>query len=684
MKAKGKKTNKNSPDADQSSSNPGYDWLIPYVSLLVGIGIACYIGYSYSVYIKLLHENDMWFSNIQQVEREISFRTESGLYFSYFKTMVLAPSISDGIHQLTHDNVTEHLRTINILERFNIYQEVILGICYKLMPISWQSSIEYVYFYLNAIFGLHGFYMIALYLSSWMLSGSFIAGILSNAFFIFSSRFDMTRISFTMPLRESFSLPFIYLQIAVLTYYFRKDIKPSHSKVCLWLITIFTICFTITWQFAQFVLLLQAFSLFGLCALDFVQPCKVLPLFKVILGNLATCCVLQFGNDMLYTSLVSSFSIAAIIVISFNVQSDKQANVFWKLFILIARIFIVLSLMFIINIVIKKITRVDSDDHIYKFVSAKLGYGEATKKDFDALLYLCEGSFKNLPLDTFQRLTEGFVFPVYAAGGGMLLLILATSYIQKLWGNPSKLDDYPELVFHIILSVFFGGMAMTTLRMKFLWMPHMCIVAAGVFFHQDTWKACLKSINFPNTFNFLVRHSVPVLLLSALVMKKLPAANEELSQLREFHDPDTVQLMNWLKSSTPKDSAFTGSMQLMAAVKLSTDRAITNHPHYENKFLRQRTKEVYQIYARREPSEVHKILRRHGTTHIVLENSICFSRQELGCRLIDVLDIDNGHKLNDDSILPRFCSAIKYDDVRFGKYFKKVFENRTFYIYQLL
>lgn len=33
----------------------------------------------------------------QEVEREISFRTESGLYYSYYKTMVLAPSITDGI-----------------------------------------------------------------------------------------------------------------------------------------------------------------------------------------------------------------------------------------------------------------------------------------------------------------------------------------------------------------------------------------------------------------------------------------------------------------------------------------------------------------------------------------------------------------------------------------------------------
>ena len=44
--------------------------------------------------------------------------------------------------------------------------------------------------------------------------------------------------------------------------------------------------------------------------------------------------------------------------------------------------------------------------------------------------------------------------------------------------------------------------------------------------------------------------------------------------------------------NTPADASFTGSMQLLAGVKLCTDRHITNHPHYENKFLRERTKQV--------------------------------------------------------------------------------------------
>ena len=39
----------------------------------------------------------------QQIEREISFRTESGLYFSYYKQIVLAPSLSQGKQKIVGD-----------------------------------------------------------------------------------------------------------------------------------------------------------------------------------------------------------------------------------------------------------------------------------------------------------------------------------------------------------------------------------------------------------------------------------------------------------------------------------------------------------------------------------------------------------------------------------------------------
>ena len=46
------------------------------------------------------------------------------------------------------------------------------------------------------------------------------------------------------------------------------------------------------------------------------------------------------------------------------------------------------------------------------------------------------------------------------------------------------------------------------------------------------------------------------------------------------------------------DDAFSGSMQLLAGVKLCTGRTLTNHPHFEDKALRDRTKELYQMYGK--------------------------------------------------------------------------------------
>ena len=52
--------------------------------------------------------------------------------------------------------------------------------------------------------------------------------------------------------------------------------------------------------------------------------------------------------------------------------------------------------------------------------------------------------------------------------------------------------------------------------------------------------------------------------------------------------------------------------------------------------------QLYQYYAKREPEDVHVLLRKYDTDYIILEDSICLAPSRGGCRLPDLLDVDNG------------------------------------------
>lgn len=670
-------------------------WTSVGCAVSVGLGLLC------CIYVATLHENDLWFSNIKEVEREISFRTECGLYYSYYKQMLQAPSISEGLAELIHDNLTESKRTINLLQRMNIYQEVFLSVLYRLLPL--QSYLEPVYFYIYTVFSLQAVYVIALYLTAWLLSGSWLAGALTGVWYILN-RIDTTRVEFTISLRENWSLPFFALQVATITCYLRPQLTVLQQKVMVWLMYVTTFCFCLTWQFNQFILLVQALIIYTLDCTDFLSTKQVTTLYLVQVCGLLSVWLLQFCNSMILGSMVLSFIVAALFVR--HCQPGLKTGSFpVRLGKLLLHTAVVLLLTFTINFLAKKALQLKSDEHIFKFIKSKLGFGMT--RDFDAGLYLCEEAFGVLPLDTLDRLAGTLLLYPYV----LTLLLLSAGFMvtavqnlsspkgvsgeEKRGASAGRAAAFrPDVAYNLLHTMFFGLLAFSTMRMKYIWTGHMCAVAAFGVCGTEIWTLIFNTLRCNSrSLLKLVTFAVPLVMMGFLYYKFWPKLMEELAELREFYDPDTVELMTWISTKTPKRAVFAGSMQLLAGIKLCTGRVLTNHPHYEDKDLRERTRQVYQVYARRSPEEVHEILRAVGADFVVLENSICFERRHRrGCRLRDLLDLANGHIMdgageNDPDLVssphPRFCEAVKTDGAAYTALFTRTFQNKTFHVYKL-
>ncbi|KAG8562659.1 hypothetical protein GDO81_015757 [Engystomops pustulosus] len=416
-------------------------------------------------------------------------------------------------------------------------------------------------------------------------------------------------------------------------------------------------------------------------------------------ASLVLVCVLQFFNTMILGSLLLSFIMAAVVAqkLQKNYKSGLLTRRIWNLCVHVA---IVLSLTAIINMCVKKILNLQSDEHIFKFIQAKMGF---KTRDFDANLYLCEEPFQLLPYDTLGRLADSFLLYPYAIVLFFLIIVTAITVFYNL-SNPSSTKKMnpqqqtrivrADIAYNLMHSILFGCLAISTMRMKYLWTSHMCVLASFGLASMDVWGTILRLLRLytPQRTSAL-QYCASLLAVVTVLYKFWPRIAEEISELREFYDPDTVQLMNWIKTNTPKYAVFAGSMQLLAGVKLCTGRILTNHPHYEDKDLRDRTKQVYQIYAKRSPEDVHSILRSFGTDYVILEDSICYERRHgRGCRLRDLLDINNGNIMdgpgyNDPDLSPspspRFCDELKRDSPSYTKYFTRVFKNKTFHVYRL-
>ncbi|XP_070643954.1 probable C-mannosyltransferase DPY19L2 isoform X3 [Bos indicus] len=613
-------------------------------------GIAAFVAILHWVHLITLFENDRHFSHLSALEREMTFRTEMGLYYSYFKTIVEAPSFLQGLWMIMNDRLTEYPLVINTVKRFHLYPEVILAFCYRtfvgimnlfgletktcwnvtrIEPLNEVQSCEGLgdpaCFYVGVIFILNGIMMGLFFMYGAYLSGTQLGGIITVLCYFFNHG-EATRVMWTPPLRESFSYPFLVLQMYILTVILRTTNNSRRHFIALCLSNV---AFMLPWQFAQFILFTQIASLFPMYVVGYIEPNKFQ---KIIHANMVI---------ILKRNKIQRFGVSELH--------------FWV---------IQGSAWFFGTIILKFLTSkiLGVSDHIRlsDLIAARI----LRYTDFDTLIYTCAPEFDFMETATPVRYSKTLLLPIVVvityvifkkAFRDILCVLCANTYLRK------QLLEHGEIIFHTLQLFAFTPLAILIMRLKLFLTPHMCVMASLICSRRlFGWIFC--RVRF-----------MPVILSLVTVMSIQGYANlhNQWSIIGEFNNLPQEELIQWIKYNTRPDAVFAGAMPTMASVKLSTLHPIVNHPHYEDADLRARTKIVYSAYSRKSAKEVRDKLVELHVNYYILEEAWCVVRTKPGCSMLEIWDVEDPS----NSANPPLCSVLLKDA---RPYFTTVFQNSMY------
>ncbi|XP_041268472.1 probable C-mannosyltransferase DPY19L4 isoform X3 [Onychostruthus taczanowskii] len=583
--------------------SPKYMLIQRFAKLFFGCLAAVTSGMMYAVYLSTYHERKFWFSSRQELEREITFQGDSAIYYSFYKELLKAPSFERGVYELTHNNKTISLKTINAVQQMTLYPELIASVLYQASGS--EEVIEPVYFYIGIVFGLQGIYVTALFVTSWVMSGTWLAGMLTVAWFIIN-RTDTTRIDYSIPSRENWALPYFACQVAALTGYLKKNLNCSAEKFCYLLVNASTYTFMMMWEYSHYLLFVQAVSLFLLDSFALAQTEKVHEVYRIYLFSVIVGYLLQFENSALLVSPLLSLVVA--LMLSKSLQMNMKKSTFVSRLLKIMYIYLVLTVAVTLNFLLKMFIPHKENEHLLKFIEVKLG--------------------------------------------------------------------------------------LNTTKMKYLWTPYVCMLAAFGVCSPELWMTLFKWLRLkavhPILLALILSMAVPTIIGFSLWKEFFPRIMTELTELQEFYDPDTVELMTWIKRQAPVAAVFAGSPQLMGVIKLCTGWMVSSLPLYNDDDLLKRNENIYQIYSKRSAEDIYKILTSYKANFLVIEDSICNEVGPVrGCRVKDLLDIANGHVVCEEgdnyaySKYGRFCHEIKMNYSPYVNYFTRVYWNRSYFVYRI-
>ncbi|CAG9574103.1 unnamed protein product [Danaus chrysippus] len=366
----------------------------------------------------------------------MSFRTEMGFYYSYYKTVIEEKQFLAGIARLMYDKLVEFPKDVNALNRFNIAPEVMIAAMYRYLE-PWLNSSEYkechmvergedyssvescvglgepVYFYLEVIWWMAGFTVAVLFLQATVLSQSILGGVFAVVQY-FANHAESTRVQWAPNERENFAAPLLIAQTWLLSMQLREKNRNTVLQLQVSIFVINVLCL-LFWQFTQFIFLTQTAIFFMMEQLRIIDIKSLSIFLHLHFCSLHTAILLLQGNDMLKSSLYASFflvvSIYCLFFSSLRIKVQNRLDLYVETWLVMLRVSLVVLGSFYFKKLISESLQLEEDSHVWDILYSKF----SDYKNFHTMLYTCSEVFDFLPFSSVINMTTTLLIPTVIA-----------------------------------------------------------------------------------------------------------------------------------------------------------------------------------------------------------------------------------------------------------------------------
>ncbi|KAL8428034.1 hypothetical protein Efla_006940 [Eimeria flavescens] len=390
---------------------------------------------------------------MSDAEQPLTLFSENALYYSFYLDVVRAPSWLQALQSLLYDRRSEHPDTINALERFNIYPELLLGLVYRSLRFVLGHKIEMLVrtpfnFYAANIICFQGLGVGCVCVLASLVGNSFLCGISCFGFFWGNFYHRLILRTDALALREHWGLPFLWMNVIAIFVMLQRHVRlRDQGKIYgpLLATVVTAIGLMLTWQFGVFILTTQVAALFGMCLLGYPMSIVIRRIVAFYVFSLLIAFAFMFAPKYLAFSFFPHVAVSVFLSLWWCPRHTAKPKSFpgWLLIVDFRRGLVSLAICALIRCALLPF---DKDDaHVYRLLMYHLGLARNT---FDSNIYIL-GQTEFLPLSSTlanHMRSSGVLFVAGLMAAAVLLFISSEvvfvhRFSTKCWEMFLRYDD---------------------------------------------------------------------------------------------------------------------------------------------------------------------------------------------------------------------------------------------------